>query len=135
VYNGSKHTVVTTGTPEITRLSPRNGFNGFLRALPGDEFLFVTVAERINGLSAPGWADFASASLTPATDARTTRLRRTQRPQPKPSTGHVLPVEDQAEALKRRSSARRLLAHRIDLPCGSVARPTPPRPPHPIPRP
>jgi hypothetical protein len=39
----SKHTVVTTGTPEITRLSPRNGFNGFLRALPGDEFLFVTV--------------------------------------------------------------------------------------------
>jgi hypothetical protein len=36
---GSKHTVVTTGTPEITRLSPRNGFNGFLRALPGDEFL------------------------------------------------------------------------------------------------
>jgi hypothetical protein len=43
----SKHTVVTTGTPEITRLSPRNGFNGFLRALPGDEFLFVTV---ISGL-------------------------------------------------------------------------------------
>src|SRR5260221_14301990 len=30
---GSKHTVVTTSTPEITRLSPRNGFNGFLRAL------------------------------------------------------------------------------------------------------
>jgi hypothetical protein len=37
------HTVVTTVAPEITRLSPRNGFNGFLRALPGDEFLFVTV--------------------------------------------------------------------------------------------
>ena len=30
---GSKHTVVTTVAPEITRLSPRNGFNGFLRAL------------------------------------------------------------------------------------------------------
>jgi hypothetical protein len=29
----------TTSTPENTRLSPRNGFNGFLRALPGDEFL------------------------------------------------------------------------------------------------
>ena len=27
---------VTTVTPEITRHSPRNGFNGFLRALPGD---------------------------------------------------------------------------------------------------
>jgi hypothetical protein len=29
---------------ENTRHSLRNGFNGFLRALPGDEFLFVTVA-------------------------------------------------------------------------------------------
>ena len=28
--------VEATGTPEITRHSPRNGFNGFLRALPGD---------------------------------------------------------------------------------------------------
>ena len=46
---GSKHTVVTTSTPEITRLSPRNGFNGFLRALLGDEFLFVTVTRRIDG--------------------------------------------------------------------------------------
>jgi hypothetical protein len=43
------HTVVTTVAPEITRLSPRNGLNGFLCALPGDEFLFVTVAERIDG--------------------------------------------------------------------------------------
>ena len=42
-----KHTVVTTVAPEVTRLSPRNGFNGFLRALPGDEFLFVTVADRL----------------------------------------------------------------------------------------
>src|SRR5216683_6526609 len=30
------HELVTTVTPEITRHSPRNGFNGFLRALPGD---------------------------------------------------------------------------------------------------
>jgi len=36
---GRKHTAVTTVAPAITRLSPRNGFNGFLRALPGDEFL------------------------------------------------------------------------------------------------
>src|SRR5882762_9255703 len=46
---GSKHTVITTVAPEVTRLSPRNGFNGFLRALLGDEFLLVTVAERIAG--------------------------------------------------------------------------------------
>src|SRR5438552_4381859 len=37
VRNKTKHTsIVTTVTPEITRHSPRNGFNGFLRALPGD---------------------------------------------------------------------------------------------------
>jgi hypothetical protein len=32
------HTVATTGSPEITRRPLRNGFNGFLRALLGDEF-------------------------------------------------------------------------------------------------
>src|SRR6202035_5082276 len=32
-----KHTsIVTTVTPENARHSPRNGFNGFLRTLPGD---------------------------------------------------------------------------------------------------
>jgi hypothetical protein len=37
VRNKIKHTsVVTTVTPEIARHSPRNGFNGLLRALPGD---------------------------------------------------------------------------------------------------
>ena len=30
------HELVTTGSTGITRLSLRNGFNGFLRALPGD---------------------------------------------------------------------------------------------------
>jgi hypothetical protein len=29
--------------PEAPGISPRNGFNGLLRALPGDEFLLVTV--------------------------------------------------------------------------------------------
>jgi hypothetical protein len=46
---GSKHTVVTTSPPETPGIPARNGFNGFLRALPGDEFLFVTVAKRIDG--------------------------------------------------------------------------------------
>jgi hypothetical protein len=36
-------------------ISARNGFNGFLRALPGDR-LVVTVARRY-GVSAPGRAD------------------------------------------------------------------------------
>jgi len=33
---------------------------------------------RINGTSAPGRVDFASANLTPATGARTTRFCRTR---------------------------------------------------------
>jgi hypothetical protein len=31
--------VVTTGPPEKPGIPARNGFNGFLRALPGDEFV------------------------------------------------------------------------------------------------
>jgi hypothetical protein len=39
-----KHTsVVTTGPLGSPGIPARNGFNGFLRALPGDEFFFVTV--------------------------------------------------------------------------------------------
>jgi hypothetical protein len=95
VCNGSKHTVVTTVTPEITRHSLRNGFNGVYRALPGDEFV-LSPSSTDEGLSAPGRADFASADLTPATGVRTTRLNRPR---------------------QRRSSARRLIAH------GLIARP------------
>ena len=47
----------------IIRPSLRNGFNGFLRALPGDEFLFVTVVSRIERLHAPGRAAKTSARL------------------------------------------------------------------------
>src|SRR6266478_2377924 len=57
----------TTGSAENTRPSLRNGFNGFLRALPGDHSLVATVAretrQRLHGLSAcigaPGPHDFA----------------------------------------------------------------------------
>jgi len=34
--NKKAHEVVTTGSPGATRHSPRNGFNGLLRDLPGD---------------------------------------------------------------------------------------------------
>jgi hypothetical protein len=36
MQNKKAYELVTTGSPEITRHSPRNGLNGFLRALPGD---------------------------------------------------------------------------------------------------
>src|SRR5436190_24049062 len=47
----------------IIRPSLRNGFNGVLRALLDDEFLFATVAPRIEWLHAPGRAAETSARL------------------------------------------------------------------------
>ena len=39
----SKNAHEHTGSAEAVRPSLRNGFNGLCRALPGDEFVFVTV--------------------------------------------------------------------------------------------
>ena len=49
--------MVTTVTPEIARHSPRNGFNGFLRALPGVRILGCHRHRQIKGLSDPGRDD------------------------------------------------------------------------------
>ncbi len=46
----------------------RNGFNGFLRALPGDR-AFLSPSSRGYGLSAPGRADFTSAGLDAGVEA------------------------------------------------------------------
>src|SRR3954452_4200092 len=54
VQNKKAHEVVTTGSPELPGIPARDGFNGFLRALPGDRaFLSPSSADR-------------SANLTPA---------------------------------------------------------------------
>jgi hypothetical protein len=58
---------------------PAQWFYGLFRALLGDEFLFVTVTSGLTAQSNPVEPDLASASLTPATGARTTRLHRTQK--------------------------------------------------------
>jgi hypothetical protein len=72
---------------------PAQWFYGLFRALPGDEFvLSPSLADY--GSSNPVELDFASASLTPATGARTTRLHR---------------------PLKRRSSCTPLTAHEVHL--------------------
>jgi hypothetical protein len=52
-----------------------------------------------------------------------------------PFDGHVLPTEVLAKALKRRSSCAPGDRSREIRPAITVARPTLPRPPHPIPRP
>src|SRR5713101_690145 len=57
-----KRTRVTTSTPESPGIPARNGFNGFLRALPGDRALLPpSSADMV--LSAPGRADLTSAKL------------------------------------------------------------------------
>ena len=58
-------TRVTTSTPESPGIPARNGFNGFLRALPGDRALLPSSSANMV-LSKPGWADATSANLTPA---------------------------------------------------------------------
>jgi hypothetical protein len=75
---GSKRTVVTTVAPEITRLSPRNGFNGFLRALLGDEFLLSPSPRGLLARRTRLGRPHLRKDLASATDAGTTRLRRTQ---------------------------------------------------------
>jgi hypothetical protein len=76
VRNKTKHTSVVTarfaGSPGIPA---RNGFNGLYRALPGERIRLVTV---ISGLRVCQTRSgrLASANLTPATGARTTRLCR-----------------------------------------------------------
>jgi len=92
---------------------PAQWLYGLWRALPGDEFVFVTVIDEY-GLSKPGWARKTSADLTPATGAGTTRFCRTQQPV---FTHRLRPKSDFGESrgstgLWRRSSARCSIAHR-----------------------
>jgi hypothetical protein len=61
-----------------------------------------------------------SAGLTSATDARTTRLRRTQRPHP-PLRPARCRCEVLKKALKRRSSAQRKIAHGRTRPATTIA--------------
>jgi len=93
---------------------PAQWFDGLLRALPGDQDLFVTVAPRMMA-EPPGWAGFASlGTWRQPWGVRTTRLRRT---------------------LQRRSSGvPDDRSRKSNPPCDPVARPTLPRPPHPVPR-
>ena len=55
---------------------PAQWFDGLCRALPGDEFVLPPSLANWR-LVEPGWVRSTSASLTPATGARTTRFCRT----------------------------------------------------------
>src|SRR5882757_2269542 len=80
-----------------TPASPAQWLYGLWRDLPGDEFLFVTVAAGLRQ-KRPGWIASATDGLTSATDARTTRFCRTQPDFAKRSAGCPLPDEEPYEA-------------------------------------
>src|SRR5262249_52860695 len=72
--NAQRHTGEAGNNPAF----PAQWLYGLCRALPGDEFLSVTVASRIDDASNTGWVDTSPQGLTVATTARTTRFSRTQ---------------------------------------------------------
>ena len=106
-------TRVTTSTPESPGIPARNGFNGFLRALPGDRACLP-----------PSSADmFCLSPVGP------TQLRELDA-----SVGASGPHDFAVRCnISRPRAVDRSRAHRP--PCNPVARKTLPRPPHPIPRP
>ena len=98
-------------TPESPDVPARNGFNGFLRALPGDRACLPPSPADMSCLSPVGRRN--SANLTPASGR-----------------------QDHATSPYATSSLVRMLliAHRlVHPPCHPVARKTLPRPPHPHP--
>jgi hypothetical protein len=69
--------VFTAEAPETSGI-PHAMVLRLIRDLPGDEFLFATVISRIVGRARPVGPLSPPQGLASATDARTTRLRRTQ---------------------------------------------------------
>ena len=100
-----------TGTAGAARHSLRSGLTAYTELSPETNSSCLR-RRRIEGLPKPGWVDFSSAGLTPATGARTTRLCRT---------------------LQRQSSARCVGSRTEARPVNTTTRPTLPRPPQPAP--
>ena len=118
----------------IARPSLRNGFNGFLRALPGERCTIAPVALRITDVRAR-----SGRHITAGLDAQTPGVRTTRLLRPRTSShassraGVCSPSRPCEDAVSAVSSARRqLLTAKAALQCHS--RPTPSRPSHPSPR-
>jgi hypothetical protein len=93
------------GHTGITRHSPRNGFNGFLRALPGDRAFLspsprkIASAKLDAGVEASGPHDFAVRGQAPSSEA------------PLASTASRLHVRDDRETpLEKRRDANRYIS-------------------------
>ena len=107
---GSKHTVVTTSTPEITRLSPRMVLTVSFVLSPATNS-FCHRRQRIKTCLSPvGPTHLRRLSISNGCQDHTTSPYAAT--SPNASIGHVPPAEVLAKPLKRRSSARRSFAHR-----------------------
>ena len=98
-----------TGSAEAIRHSLRNGFTAYGALSPATNSSCHR-HRRIEGLVTPGWVDIASADLTPATGAGTTRFCRT----PQHRSSGAPDVRSQIEicpAIPKR--VRRCRVHRI----------------------
>ena len=95
----------------ITRLSLRDGFNGLWRALPGDEFLLPPSLTDWRSIEGPVGLDDLHQLDTSHGCQNHTLLPSAASSTKTPRPAHVLPTEIPAKAFKRRSSARRLVAH------------------------
>jgi hypothetical protein len=105
-----ERTRVTTSTPESPGIPARNGFNGFLRALPGDRAL-LPPSPGGYVLSKPGRADSTPPNLTPASG------RQDHTTSPYAATSLVSSLCDRSQASSTRpaipSRAKRCRVHRI----------------------
>ena len=132
---GSKHTVVTTGSPKTPGVSCAMVLTAYGALFPATNSSCHR-HRRIDGVVAPGWARNTSAGLAPATGAGTTRFCRPQRPRPilrsamccRPhfSRGVEAPFVHAPAKCSRTFAQWKI---RPATPCATTL----PRPPHPIP--
>src|SRR4029077_17335196 len=102
----------TTSPPEHPAFPHANGFNGFLRALHGDEFLFVTVVGGLKGCLSPvGPTCLRRLDISNGCQDHTTSPYAAT--SAKVFNGPCAVRRALAKALKRRSSSRRLIAHKV----------------------
>ena len=128
-----EHAHEHTGSAESIRPSLRNGFTAYSALSPATNSCCHRRL-RIDDFAHPGRARKISAGLTSATDARTTRLRRTQQPPPPASTGHVPAAEVFGEGVEAPFVRAPVDRSQETCPAIPFARPTLPRPPHLNPR-
>src|SRR5713101_5067509 len=106
-----ERTRVTTSTPESPDVPARNGFNGFLRALPGDRALLPPSPCGLKVLSSPVEPNEPPQDLTPAS------RRQDHTTSPSAATSLVRSLGDRSQAFRQPA----LQSHRAQNAAASTA--------------